>query len=93
MHNEDKDALIPHHEHSILASEKIAPVLPSYLTNPDVEQNAASISHIRRKRYMAFRPLFVYRKLAEEREYEEEREERRLYSRKYNMESPDSDNF
>lgn len=52
------------------------------------EQEATPISHNRRKRYMSFRPLFVYRlQAAESRQNEYHKEAKRLHSTDFNMEN------
>lgn len=52
------------------------------------KQEAAPINHIRRKRYMSFRPLFVYRLLSAEAHHsDEQKESRRLHSPENNMEN------
>lgn len=53
-----------------------------------IGQEATPISHNRRKRYMSFRPLFVYRlHAAETRQNEYHKEAKRLHSTDLNMES------
>lgn len=52
------------------------------------KQEATPISHNRRKRYMSFRPLFVYRLQAiEARQKEDHREAKRLHSTDFIMEN------
>lgn len=64
-------------------SAEVQPV-PVYRT----KQEATPISHNRRKRYMSFRPLFVYRLRAiEARQKEDHKEAKRLHSTDFNMEN------
>lgn len=86
LHEDGRDTLGRWHP-STYAASRAAQAIPIRLTNSDAEREVGPASHIRRKRYMSFRPLFVYRQLEQEaRHSEEEKEAERLHSHKYNME-------
>lgn len=85
-HRDGRDTLDRWHPSAYVASREV-PAMPIHLTNTDAQREVGPASHIRRKRYMSFRPLFVYRQLEQEaRHSEEEKEAERLHSHKYNME-------
>lgn len=86
LHRQEKDTL----QRSLVSADPISgdfQAIPTFSTDRIAQQEAAPSSHIRRKRYMSFRPLFVYRlQAAEARASEEHKEAKRLHSSHDNTE-------
>lgn len=84
LHRHDKYTLVKPHLSTDLASREVH----AFPTDQNAQEDEAPIRHIRRKRYMSFRPLFVYRQLAAEaHESEEHKEATKLHSHHHNGES------
>lgn len=86
LHRQDDDNL----QRSPVSADPVSgdfQAIPPYSTDQIAPQEIAPSSHIRRKRYMSFRPLFVYRlQAAEARASEEHKEAARLHSSRDNTE-------
>lgn len=86
LHRQDEDIL----QRSPVNADPISgdfQAIPTYSIDQIAPKDAEPSSHIRRKRYMSFRPLFVYRlQAAEARASEERKEAARLHSSHDNTE-------